>query len=88
MRELKIGSSSVRGVVGDDLTPELIVDFACAFGTVCMLSSVCMSAPCPNFSVKASDATQASVSERPAAVIARSALCEAPSALPSASASA
>ena len=33
MRELKIGSSSVRGVVGDDLTPELIVDFACAFGT-------------------------------------------------------
>ena len=32
MRELKIGMSSVRGVVGDALTPELIVDFACAFG--------------------------------------------------------
>ena len=33
MRELKIGTSSVRGVVGDALTPELIVNFACAFGT-------------------------------------------------------
>ncbi len=33
MLELKIGTSWVRGVVGDALTPELIVDFACAFGT-------------------------------------------------------
>ena len=33
VRELKIGASGVRGVVGDGLTPELIVDFACAFGT-------------------------------------------------------
>lgn len=35
MRELKIGTSWVRGVVGGGLTPELIVDFACAFGTWC-----------------------------------------------------
>jgi phosphomannomutase len=35
MRQLKIGTSSVRGVVGDSLTPELIVDFASAFGTYC-----------------------------------------------------
>ncbi len=35
LRELKIGASGVRGVVGDALTPELIVDFACAFGTWC-----------------------------------------------------
>ena len=33
LRELKIGTSWVRGVVGDALTPELIVDFACSFGT-------------------------------------------------------
>ncbi len=33
MRELKIGTSWVRGVVGDAFTPELIVNFACAFGT-------------------------------------------------------
>jgi len=33
MRPLKIGISGVRGIVGDTLTPELIVDFACAFGT-------------------------------------------------------
>ena len=33
MRELKIGTSWVRGVVGDALTPELIVNFSCAFGT-------------------------------------------------------
>ncbi|GAB4111251.1 MAG: phosphoglucosamine mutase [Acidobacteriota bacterium] len=33
MRELKIGTSSVRGVVGQALHPRLIVDFACAFGT-------------------------------------------------------
>ena len=35
MRELKIGTSWVRGVVGDALTPELIVNFTCAFGTWC-----------------------------------------------------
>jgi phosphomannomutase len=35
LRELKIGAAGVRGVVGDALTPELIVDFACAFGTWC-----------------------------------------------------
>lgn len=35
LRELKIGASGVRGVVGDALTPELVVDFACAFGTWC-----------------------------------------------------
>ena len=33
MQELKIGTSSVRGVVGDALTPELIMNFASAFGT-------------------------------------------------------
>jgi len=35
MRQLKIGTSGVRGVVGDAMTPELIVNFACAFGTYC-----------------------------------------------------
>ncbi len=35
VRELKIGVSGVRGVVGDALTPELVVNFACAFGTWC-----------------------------------------------------
>lgn len=35
MHQLKIGTSSVRGVVGESLTPELIVDFACAFGSYC-----------------------------------------------------
>ncbi len=35
VRALKIGASGVRGVVGDALTPELIVNFACAFGTWC-----------------------------------------------------
>ena len=33
MLELKIGTSWVRGVVGDALTPELAVEFACAFGS-------------------------------------------------------
>ena len=33
MTELKISTSWVRGVVGDGLTPELAVNFACAFGT-------------------------------------------------------
>lgn len=35
MRLLKIGTSWVRGVVGDAMPPELVVDFACAFGTTC-----------------------------------------------------
>jgi phosphomannomutase len=35
LRELKIGASGVRGVVGEALTPELIVNFASAFGTWC-----------------------------------------------------
>jgi phosphomannomutase len=35
LRELKIGASGVRGVVGEALTPELVVSFACAFGTWC-----------------------------------------------------
>ncbi|HXK60548.1 MAG TPA: phosphoglucosamine mutase [Acidobacteriota bacterium] len=35
MRQLKIGTSWVRGVVGEALTPELVVNFACAFGTWC-----------------------------------------------------
>ncbi len=35
MKELKIGTSWVRGVVGDALTPELVVNFACAFATWC-----------------------------------------------------
>ncbi len=33
MKPLKFGISWVRGVVGETLTPELLVDFACAFGT-------------------------------------------------------
>jgi phosphomannomutase len=40
LRELKIGTSGVRGVVGDALTPELIVNFACAFGTWCGVGPV------------------------------------------------
>ena len=35
MRQLKIGTASVRGVVGEALTPELVASFACAFGTWC-----------------------------------------------------
>jgi len=35
MRQLKIGTSWVRGIVGEALTPELVVDFASAFGTWC-----------------------------------------------------
>jgi len=33
MKLLKIGISGIRGIVGDTLTPELVMDFACAFGT-------------------------------------------------------
>jgi phosphomannomutase len=35
VRQLKIGTSSVRGVVGEALTPALVVNFASAFGTWC-----------------------------------------------------
>ncbi len=35
VRELKIGTSWVRGAIGDALPPELVVNFACAFGTWC-----------------------------------------------------
>jgi len=40
MRHLKIGTSSVRGVVGDELTPEIVANFACAFGTWCEAGTV------------------------------------------------
>jgi phosphomannomutase len=33
MRPLKIGISGIRGIVGDAFTPELVVEFAQAFGT-------------------------------------------------------
>jgi len=33
MKLLKIGISGIRGIVGDTLTPGLIMDFASAFGT-------------------------------------------------------
>ncbi len=32
---LKIGSSGVRGVIGESLTPQLVTSFAAAFGTYC-----------------------------------------------------
>ncbi len=40
MRQLKIGPSGIRGVVGDALTPELVVNFACAFGAYCDAGTV------------------------------------------------
>jgi phosphomannomutase len=40
MRQLKIGTSSVRGVVGESLTPELIVDFTSAFSAYCDTGAV------------------------------------------------
>ena len=42
MRPLKIGISGVRGIVGETLTPELIVDFACAFATFVESGTVLM----------------------------------------------
>jgi phosphomannomutase len=33
MRSLKLSISGLRGIVGETLTPELIIDFAQAFGT-------------------------------------------------------
>lgn len=33
MRLLKIGISGVRGIVGETITPELVMNFASAFGT-------------------------------------------------------
>ncbi len=43
MKELKIGTSWVRGVVGEALTPELAVNFASAFGTWCSGGAVVIS---------------------------------------------
>ncbi|HEK86356.1 MAG: phosphoglucosamine mutase [Candidatus Saccharicenans sp.] len=34
MKLLKLSISGVRGVVGETITPELVLDFACAFGTM------------------------------------------------------
>lgn len=33
MKLLKIGISGIRGIVGETITPELVMDFACAFST-------------------------------------------------------
>jgi len=33
MKLLKIGISGVRGIVGETIVPELVMDFASAFGT-------------------------------------------------------
>jgi phosphomannomutase len=33
MKPLKIGITGVRGIVGESFTPELVVEFAQAFGT-------------------------------------------------------
>ncbi len=33
LKQLRVSSAGVRGIVGQTLTPELITDFACAFGT-------------------------------------------------------
>ncbi len=33
MKLLKIGISGIRGIVGETIVPELVMDFACAFGT-------------------------------------------------------
>jgi phosphomannomutase len=33
LKHLRFGPAGVRGIVGQTLTPELITDFACAFGT-------------------------------------------------------
>jgi phosphomannomutase len=35
VQKLKIGTASVRGIVGEALTPELVVSFSCAFATWC-----------------------------------------------------
>ncbi|MFB0564391.1 MAG: phosphoglucosamine mutase [Candidatus Aminicenantaceae bacterium] len=35
MKLLKIGISGVRGIVGETITPHLVMDFASAFGTYC-----------------------------------------------------
>jgi len=34
MKPLKLNISGVRGIVGQTITPELVVDFCCAFGTM------------------------------------------------------
>ena len=40
LKLLKISAAGVRGIVGQTLTPELIADFACAFGTYVQSGSV------------------------------------------------
>jgi phosphomannomutase len=37
---LKIGSSGVRGIVGESLTPQLVASFAAAFGTYCGMGPI------------------------------------------------
>ena len=66
MRELKIGTSSVRGVVGDALTPELIVNFACAFGTWVAIYPVLTAFEAMNVIRAMSDAAAAEVAARAA----------------------
>lgn len=34
MKPLKLSISGIRGIVGQTITPELVVDFSCAFGTM------------------------------------------------------
>ena len=33
MKLLKIGISGIRGIVGETITPDLVINFSCAFGT-------------------------------------------------------
>jgi len=40
MKLLKIGISGIRGIVGETIVPELVMDFACAFGTYLDLKKV------------------------------------------------
>ena len=42
MKLLKIGISGVRGIVGETLTPELILNFASAFGTYVQEGPICV----------------------------------------------
>jgi len=42
MKLLKIGISGVRGIVGDSITPKLVMDFAAAFGTHLDSKPVCV----------------------------------------------
>jgi phosphomannomutase len=42
MNLLVIGISGVRGILGETLKPELILNFACAFGAYVQNSPVCV----------------------------------------------